>query len=204
MEKNKVLLTAGVFILLAMSNGLTYYLSEGDTAYFCEDKNIVGICFKLSKVNSAGLQTRCYYNESAPTKYKNCKSGWDLFEEAIIGFELNDTNESILNDSNDNTTKDNIGIIDLEIGECITYDNITCKSRIYQKGVINKDIEINCAGLNSSEIQDKLIVKTLELLDSISDIQESRKQKDCNLLSGSIVMTYQGRDNTTKLKNITR
>ncbi len=196
MEKNKVLLTAGMFILLAVTNGMTYYLSEdnviyylseNDTVYSCKDKNVtvVGICFELSKVNSAGLQTRCYYNESSPKKYKYCKSGWDLFEETIIGHEVNDTIEDISNISDDKE------IIDLEIGECITHDNITCKSKIYKKGVINKDIEIDCAGLSSSEIQDKLKNKVLELLNSISNIQESRKQKKVhNSLSDKIVMKY--------------
>jgi len=91
MEKNgqnKIPLTIGVFILLA-SIGTIYYLAQGDVAYSCSDKNqtVVGICFKLSDVNTDGLQTRCYYNSSAPTKYKSCNSGWKVFKQEIKGNE---------------------------------------------------------------------------------------------------------------------
>ena len=82
----KIKLTIGVFILIA-SIGSIYYLNVDDTAYSCDDKNItvVGLCFKLSAVNSDGTKTRCYYNESAPRRYKVCKSGWNKYEEEIIG-----------------------------------------------------------------------------------------------------------------------
>ncbi len=73
MDKTK--LTVGVFVVLAII-GTTWYVAQEDQAnlYQCED--IVGLCFKLSKTNDGGLQTRCYYNESSPRKYKNCGSGW--------------------------------------------------------------------------------------------------------------------------------
>lgn len=81
--KEKIQLTAGIFILL-VAVGTTYFITEGDDTYYCEDTNLVGLCHKLSKVNSAGLQTRCYYNESAPTRYKNCKTGWEVFTSGLI------------------------------------------------------------------------------------------------------------------------
>ena len=43
--------------------------------YFCEGTRID--CFKLSKPSN-GISTRCYYNESAPTKYKICNTGWKM------------------------------------------------------------------------------------------------------------------------------
>jgi len=68
-------LAIGLFILVATA-GTTYLITDDDSAYLCEDREIVGLCFKLSAENSDGFQTRCYYNESAPTRYKTCKSGW--------------------------------------------------------------------------------------------------------------------------------
>ena len=74
-------LTIGTIITLVLAISGTYYLSQEDTAYYCEDRDLVMICEKLSKVNSIGIQTRCYYEET----YKTCKSGW---EEIEIGQEL--------------------------------------------------------------------------------------------------------------------
>lgn len=85
--KEKVYLTVGLFVLVA-SIGITYHIAEGDTAYYCEAENSVGLCFKLSKVNDAGLQTRCYYNQETPTKYNYCKSGWFPYEDPTVTGEL--------------------------------------------------------------------------------------------------------------------
>ena len=87
----KVNLIAGMFILLAVAE-ITYYISEinQDKLYKCDagEDTIIGLCFKLSSVNDEGLQTRCYYNESAPRRYKNCKTGWNKVEyEEITGTE---------------------------------------------------------------------------------------------------------------------
>ena len=92
MEKKEIIkLTAGIFILLAVV-GTTYFVAEGDTAYYCEDTNLVGLCFKLSQVNADGFQTRCYYNESSPTRYKNCKTGWIEYRNLnVTGEPINDS-----------------------------------------------------------------------------------------------------------------
>ena len=88
-EITKTKLTAGVFILLAIV-GTTYYVGLEDNAYFCEDTNLVGLCWKLSNVNDLGFQTRCYYNESAPTRYKNCKTGWiEFIGDEFVGIPIN-------------------------------------------------------------------------------------------------------------------
>jgi len=89
--KEKIQLTVGIFILIA-AVGTTYYIAEGDKAFYCEDSNLVGLCFKLSKINDAGLQTRCYYNSSAPTRYKICKTGWISYEGLnVTGEPINDS-----------------------------------------------------------------------------------------------------------------
>ena len=68
-------LIIGLFILVATA-GTTYLITKDDDAYLCEERQIVGLCFKLSAENADGFQTRCYYNESSPRRYKTCKSGW--------------------------------------------------------------------------------------------------------------------------------
>ena len=83
LSKDMIYLTAGLFVLIA-AVGTTYYISQGDNAYYCQAENTVGICFKLSAVNSNGLQTRCYYNESAPRKYNYCKSGWIIYKNITV------------------------------------------------------------------------------------------------------------------------
>jgi len=76
-KMNKTIkLTAGMIITLALAISGTYYLTQGDSAYYCQDKDIVMVCDKLSNTNDLGLQTRCYYEDT----YKTCSSGWDKIE----------------------------------------------------------------------------------------------------------------------------
>jgi len=79
--EDKTKLGIGIFVLLA-TVGTTYFIASEDAplAYSCED--VVGLCFKLSAVNDDGLQTRCYYNESSPRRYKVCNSGWTSYAES--------------------------------------------------------------------------------------------------------------------------
>lgn len=79
--ENQTKLTIGMIITLALAISGTYYLSQGDNAYHCQARDIVMVCEKLSNVNSMGLQTRCYYNDT----YKTCSSGWEKIE---IGQEI--------------------------------------------------------------------------------------------------------------------
>ncbi len=65
-EKTK--LTMGVIITLVLAISGTYYVSQEDTAYVCESRDLVMICEKLS----GGLGTRCYYEDT----YKKCSEGW--------------------------------------------------------------------------------------------------------------------------------
>ena len=76
--ENKIKLTIGAVITLALLMSGTYYVAQDDDAYYCEAKDMVMICEKLS----SGLGTRCYFNET----YKICKDGWKEIE---LGIELN-------------------------------------------------------------------------------------------------------------------
>ena len=69
---NKTKLTAGVIITLLLAMSGTYYLSQDDDAYYCESRDVVMICEKIS----SGIGTRCYYEET----YKVCKEGWIKLE----------------------------------------------------------------------------------------------------------------------------
>ena len=71
MEPNTKL-TIGIIITLILATSGTYYLSQDDDAYYCESRNMVMICEKLS----SGIGTRCYYEET----YKTCKEGWQKIE----------------------------------------------------------------------------------------------------------------------------
>jgi len=64
---DKIKLTIGVIITLAMLTS-TYYIAQDDDAYYCEAKDMVMICEKLS----AGIGTRCYFEDT----YKVCAEGW--------------------------------------------------------------------------------------------------------------------------------
>jgi len=68
----KIELTVGAIITLALVISGTYYISSGDNAYVCKSKDIVMICSKLS----SGLGTRCYYEDT----YKVCNEGWVKLE----------------------------------------------------------------------------------------------------------------------------
>ncbi len=69
---NKTKLTIGAIITLALAISGTYYISQDDDAYYCDSRDIVMICEKIS----SGLGTRCYYAET----YKICKEGWVRLE----------------------------------------------------------------------------------------------------------------------------
>ena len=68
--ENKTKLTMGIAVALTLilGSGATYFFGQDDDAYYCEAREIVMICEKLS----SGLGTRCYYEET----YKICSEGW--------------------------------------------------------------------------------------------------------------------------------
>lgn len=68
----KIKLTLGAIITLLLAMSGTYYISQDDDAYYCEVKDMVMICEKLS----SGIGSRCYYEDT----YKICKLGWEKIE----------------------------------------------------------------------------------------------------------------------------
>ena len=82
--ENKTKLTIGVIITFLLATSGTYYLSQDDDAFYCESRNMVMICEKIS----SGIGTRCYYEDT----YKICKEGWKEIE---IGQEVAPSVEGI-------------------------------------------------------------------------------------------------------------
>ncbi len=72
METKTTLLTIGAIITLALAISGGYFIAQDDDAFYCESRNIVMICEKLS----SGIGTRCYFEET----YKTCKEGWEKIE----------------------------------------------------------------------------------------------------------------------------
>jgi len=88
--ENKIPLAIGTIITLALAISGTYYITQDDNAYYCEAKDLVMLCEKLS----GGIGTRCYYEET----YKICSEGWTEIE---IGEYIEDTDPPtppVLND----------------------------------------------------------------------------------------------------------
>lgn len=169
---NKKQITVGIFIVVALMGG-TWYVAQEDQAnlYQCED--IVGLCFKLSKVNDAGLQTRCYYNESAPTKYKNCKDGWVKSELInITGTETQLPDREVYTMNYDFTTKQEAEDYITNLKQSITYDWVitTIEQRPYS---------------NTLDISGILyILKDGEIIDSVGIydmIEESATKQEIEL-----------------------
>ena len=71
MESNTSL-AIGAVITMAMLLSGAYYISLDDDAYYCEERDIIMICEKLS----SGIGTRCYFDET----YKVCTEGWTKLE----------------------------------------------------------------------------------------------------------------------------
>ena len=75
MVENKLPLTIGMVLLVSLV-GAGYYLADIDNTYYCPSKELVAGCFKLSTPDTE-IHRRCYYNESASSKYVYCKEGWN-------------------------------------------------------------------------------------------------------------------------------
>ncbi|KKL56433.1 hypothetical protein LCGC14_2245470 [marine sediment metagenome] len=72
--ENKTKLTMGIAVALTLilGSGATYFFGQGDDSFYCNSRNIVMICEKIS----SGIGTRCYYEET----YKVCTEGWEKIE----------------------------------------------------------------------------------------------------------------------------
>ena len=76
--ETKTKLTTGVILTLLLAMSGTYYLSQDDDAFYCESRDMVMLCEKLS----SGIGTRCYFEST----YKTCKGGW---EKIVLDQEIN-------------------------------------------------------------------------------------------------------------------
>lgn len=85
----------GMVILLS-TVGVTYFIAEGDKAYLCEDKSIVSLCWKLSKLNANDISTRCYFNPDATSTYKICRTGWIPFTDTTVTGDIIKTEMSLI------------------------------------------------------------------------------------------------------------
>jgi len=72
MDKTKLTIGVAIALALLIGSGTTYFIAQDDDAYFCESRNMVMICEKLS----SGLGTRCYFEDT----YKKCNEGWQKVE----------------------------------------------------------------------------------------------------------------------------
>ncbi len=84
--ENQAIINSGMGIVilgLLIAAGISL---DSDNIYYGTDGQEVTcqprVCDKLSKVNSDGKQTRCYFFDEIEnrTRYKNCQDGWIKFE----------------------------------------------------------------------------------------------------------------------------
>lgn len=68
MELDKTKLVVGIFVALSLVLGGAYYFESQENIFYCESRDLVGFCDKLS----SGIGTRCYFNQT----YKTCSEGW--------------------------------------------------------------------------------------------------------------------------------
>ncbi len=64
-DKQKLTIGIAVALTLLLGSGATYFIAQDDDAFYCESRNLVMLCEKLS----SGIGTRCYFEET----YKTCK-----------------------------------------------------------------------------------------------------------------------------------
>ncbi len=70
--ETKTKLTAGAIITLLLFTSGAYFIGQDDDAFYCESREMVMLCEKLS----SGIGTRCYFEDT----YKTCKEGWEKIE----------------------------------------------------------------------------------------------------------------------------
>ncbi len=75
-------LTIGIAVALTLifGSGAIYFIAQDDDAFYCESRNLVMLCEKLS----SGIGTRCYYEDT----YKICKDGWTKLESEQVSENL--------------------------------------------------------------------------------------------------------------------
>ena len=59
-------------------------IDEGYIPYSCDKDTVPDMmCYKLSRVNDAGIQRNCYYNRDKTRSYKLCSTGWERIEPIV-------------------------------------------------------------------------------------------------------------------------
>lgn len=121
MGENQIPITAGVLIMLGLI-GSVYYIDNLENTYFCEDKQIVTQCYKLSIPNGE-ISTRCYYNETIPKNYYVCSSGWklakDSLNESFLGNPIEDKSEDEQIYTAEELLENESTIVDYELNKVI-------------------------------------------------------------------------------------
>ncbi len=122
----------------------------------------------------------------------------------LIGFAIaigGQINGTINMSQNAKNTLASLGIINPVISPCVEIDNRTCKANVYQKGGINKQIEIetsfcqafhpteigvclNWKTLNQNQIESAMQDELKELLEGIAEVQEERTQSKIIITDG--------------------
>ena len=203
-------LVAGLVILIA-ALGAVYYITNLDQTYYCEDRNIVSMCFKLSAVSN-GISSRCYYNESAPNKYFTCSSGWKPIKDFPgimnnLTIEGNQTNEVglsdlivngiILNDSTVNNLTSNTCSatrygFKVEVNPCTITSPISKNLVQYVNFTNTLPTPINTSWVFVYESKDGLSdgkVETLSYVNTSYTEQETRNAWATNYLVTDVVNT---------------
>ncbi len=71
-DKQKLTMGIAIALTLILGSGATYFIAQDDDAFYCESRNLVMLCEKLS----SGIGTRCYFENT----YKMCTEGWQKIE----------------------------------------------------------------------------------------------------------------------------
>jgi len=155
-EITKIRLTAGVFVLLAVV-GASYYISQGDKAYSClkDGETIIGLCDRLSKVNAGGLQTRCYY-ETNSSRYKYCKTGWEVYKGTDIKGNITDLPDVETVTINTTTTTIHVKTKEDKIAEAKVLPRIKVKNKYneWYCPIVDGEIDLEAGFCWSTEIDE--------------------------------------------------
>jgi len=65
MVNQAIKISSGIFVALALIMSGAYIISDVENTYYCESRDLVGLCDRTTA-------TRCYFNNT----YKVCSEGW--------------------------------------------------------------------------------------------------------------------------------
>lgn len=138
---NKTILGIGIFITLALITGGIYYVetNKNYSPYYCETSDSVGLCWKLSNPNLNNLSTRCFWNQTSPTSYKQCSNGWKPLENFV------EPDENIYNESENATLTEELQSMTITINGEVLDAGLLDRARLIKLGLNELgDIQIRC------------------------------------------------------------